>query len=195
MPNVPRARRSTSSASKTAPDVDDQTPAESVRADVANEVTDATANEATGSSSALLRKAHDQLAERGQPVAIGELARVVFGLGKLPEQALVTWVGMLTRMMGASPLFVSDNDQRLWRLAVWDLSQRSLLDVEFVAIDVETTGLAPGRHRVIEVAAVIVRGHEIGAQFRSLINPGRRIPQFITSFTGISEGMTRRAPA
>ena len=164
MSDTSRARRSTASANKTTPDVDDQTQAESARADVVDEVSDATANEATGSPSALLRKAHDQLAERGEPVEIGELARVVFGLGNLPDSALATWAGMLTRIMRASPLFVADEDQRVWRLAAWDLSQRSLLDVEFVAIDVETTGLAPGRHRVIEVAAVIVRGHEIGAQ-------------------------------
>jgi DNA polymerase III subunit epsilon len=195
MSDTSRARRSAASANKTTPDVDDQTQVESAGADVVDEVSDATAIEATGSSSALLRKAHDHLAERGEPIAIGELARVVFGLGKLPEQALATWMSMLTRMLGASPLFVADDDQHMWRLAAWDLSQRSLLDVEFVVIDVETTGLAPGRHRVIEVAAVIVHGYEIGAQFRSLINPGRRIPQFITSFTGISEGMTRRAPA
>jgi DNA polymerase-3 subunit epsilon len=193
MSDPSRPRRSTASANKTTPDVDDQTQAES--ADVADALSDVTANEATRSSSTLLRKAHDQLAERGGPIAIGELARVVFGLGKLPESALATWEGMLRRMLGASPLFVAGDDQQMWRLAAWDLSQQSLLEVEFVVIDVETTGLAPGRHRVIEVAAVIVRGHEIGAQFRSLINPGRRIPQFITSFTGISEGMTRRAPA
>src|SRR5215472_13118769 len=126
MSDTSRARRSTTSASKTAPDVDDQASAESVRADGAGEITAATANEATGRSSALLRKAHDQLAERGEPIAIGELARDVFGLGKLPEQALGTWVGMLARMMGASSLFVADGDQRLWRLAAWDLSQRSL---------------------------------------------------------------------
>ena len=124
MSDTSRARRSTASANKTTPDVDDQTQAESARADVVDEVSDASANETTGSSSALLRKAHDQLAERGEPVEIGELARVVFGLGKLPDSALATWAGMLTRIMRASPLFVADEDQRVWRLAAWDLSQR-----------------------------------------------------------------------
>ena len=193
MPDASRARRSAASANKPPPDVDDHAQDENVGTSA--DVSDATASEDTGNSSALLRKAYDYLAERGEPVAVGELARVVFGLGNLPESALATWSGMLVRMMSVSPLFVADGERRMWRLAAWDLGQRSLLDVEFVVIDVETTGLAPGRHRVIEVAAVIVRGHEIGAQFRSLINPGRRIPQFITSFTGISEGMTRRAPA
>ena len=62
-----------------------------------------------------------------------------------------------------------------------------------MALDVESTGLAPGRHRLLEVAAVIVRGGEPGAHFQRLINPGRKIPQFITRFTGISEAMVKRA--
>jgi len=192
MRDVPPARRSTTPAPATVPDADSQAQDAGVAADVAS---DATPDVVAGTSSALLRKAHDHLAQCGAPVEISELARVVFGLGNLPEIALGAWVGMLLRILVAAPLLVSDEDQRLWRLAAWDLSQRRLEDVEFAVIDVETTGLAPGRHRVIEVAAVIVRGHEIGAQFRSLVNPGRRIPQFITSFTGISEAMTRRAPA
>jgi DNA polymerase-3 subunit epsilon len=191
MPDASRARRTAGSAPEAAPDVDEQAGNGDSAADAAAEVSE----DAAVSSSALLRKAHDLLAERGEPMETGDVARAVFGLGNLPGQALATWSGMLTRMMAASPLFVAGDEQRMWRLAAWDLSQRRLEDTEFVVIDVETTGLAPGRHRVIEVAAVVVRGHEIGAQFRSLINPGRRIPQFITSFTGISEGMTRRAPA
>jgi DNA polymerase-3 subunit epsilon len=69
-----------------------------------------------------------------------------------------------------------------------------LEDVEFAVVDVETTGLAAGRHRLIEVAAVLVRNGEIGAHFRRLVNPERPIPQFITRFTGISEAMVARVP-
>jgi hypothetical protein len=131
MPDVPGVRRSTASANDIAPDVDDSSRT-AAAADVASDTVD---GEASGSSSALLRKARDSLAERGEPVAIGELARIVFGLGNLPDSALATWSSMLTRMMGASPLFVADDERRMWRLAAWDLSQRSLLDVEFVVID------------------------------------------------------------
>src|SRR5262249_35917463 len=53
---------------------------------------------------------------------------------------------------------------------------------------------AAGRHRLIEVGAVVVRGGEMMASFQSLINPGRSIPQFITKFTGISPRMVARAP-
>ncbi|HEX8036681.1 MAG TPA: exonuclease domain-containing protein, partial [Ktedonobacterales bacterium] len=53
--------------------------------------------------------------------------------------------------------------------------------------------LAPGRHRLIEVGAVIVRGGEFVANFSKLINPERSIPQFITKFTGISPQMVARS--
>src|SRR5262249_27742135 len=73
-------------------------------------------------------------------------------------------------------------------------AERDLDDTEFIVLDVETTGLAPGRHRLIEVGAVLLRGGEVAATFQSLINPGRSIPQFITKFTGISPRMVARAP-
>ena len=61
-----------------------------------------------------------------------------------------------------------------WRLAAWDARILPLEEIEFVALDVESTGLAPGRHRLLEVAAVVVRGGELRAQFQQLINPEPR---------------------
>jgi len=149
----------------------------------------------TGRSSELLRRAHNLLMEHGAPLGRTDLARAVFGVGSTPDAALGPWLSLLEGLLSPSPLFAVDDSAR-WRLAAWDHTVQRLEEIEFVAIDVETTGLAPGRHRLIEVAGVIVKGCEPGAHFRSLINPGRRIPQFITTFTGISEAMVRRsAPA
>jgi DNA polymerase-3 subunit epsilon len=124
-----------------------------------------------------------------------EIVPLVFGSGtELPGSAS-PWIQLLETLLGDSTRFARDADGN-WRLAAWDASLRRLEDVEFAVVDVETTGLAPGRHRVIEVAAVIVRNGEIGAHFQRLIQPGRPIPQFITRFTGISEAMVARsAPA
>lgn len=83
-----------------------------------------------------------------------------------------------------------------WGLAAWGGAERALDDIEFAVVDVETTGLAPGRHRIIEVGAVIVAQGQSVASFSKLVNPGRSIPQFITKFTGISPQMvSRSAPA
>ncbi|HEX9068820.1 MAG TPA: exonuclease domain-containing protein [Ktedonobacterales bacterium] len=140
----------------------------------------------------LVRRAHSLLADRGVAVAADELASSLFGLSEGPVAA--AWLAMLRDALSASPLFASDDDAGQWRLAAWDATHQRLEDVEFAVVDVETTGLAPGRHRITEVAVVLARGGEIKQHFRSLVQPERPIPQFITSFTGISNAMVRRAP-
>ncbi len=58
---------------------------------------------------------------------------------------------------------------------------------EFVAIDVETTGLRPVNQRVIEIGAVRFRdGLEVG-RFATLLNPHKRIPKAIVALTGIRD--------
>ena len=64
----------------------------------------------------------------------------------------------------------------------------------FVAIDLETTGLDPKKDKIIEVGAVKFGGDLELDRFSSLVNPGRRLSQFITSLTGISQGDVDAAP-
>ena len=63
-----------------------------------------------------------------------------------------------------------------------------------VAIDIETTGLSPDRDVIIEIGAVKFKGHRVEAEWSTLINPGRHIPEFITGLTGISDVEVRNAP-
>lgn len=69
-----------------------------------------------------------------------------------------------------------------------------LEDVTFVVTDTETTGLKAGEHRLIEVAAVKVRGGEVVERFAQLINPERSVPRFITEMTGITTALLFRQP-
>ncbi len=64
----------------------------------------------------------------------------------------------------------------------------------YVVIDFETTGLGPPADRIIEVGAVLVQDGEITGTFSELMDPGFRIPPFITSLTGITNGMLRGRP-
>lgn len=68
-----------------------------------------------------------------------------------------------------------------------------LLD-EFVALDVETTGLKPSRQRVIEVAIVRYRDGQPAGSFETLLNPDRAIPEFITRLTTITNELVEDAP-
>lgn len=65
---------------------------------------------------------------------------------------------------------------------------------EFVALDVETTGLKPLHQRIVEVAAIRYQdGVEVG-RFETLLNPGKRIPQYISGLTGITDAHVVDAP-
>ena len=73
--------------------------------------------------------------------------------------------------------------------------RRSLADVTFVVIDLETSGSSPAAGAgITEIAAVKVHGGEIIGEFRTFINPGGPIPAFITVLTGITDAMVLRAP-
>ncbi|MQA89424.1 MAG: hypothetical protein GEU90_04205 [Gemmatimonas sp.] len=71
-----------------------------------------------------------------------------------------------------------------------------LREQEWVVVDVETTGGAPGRgHRIIEFAAVHVGGGEIRGEYSTLVNPYRWIPGTVSSVTGIAGSMVADAPS
>jgi DNA polymerase III subunit epsilon len=64
----------------------------------------------------------------------------------------------------------------------------------FCVLDVETTGLSPQYNNIIEIGIVRVKNLKIVEKYHSLINPGRDIPTFITSLTGISNDDVYDAP-
>lgn len=64
----------------------------------------------------------------------------------------------------------------------------------FVAIDVETTGLSPMYHELIEVSAIKYQGMKKIDVFSTLIKPKINIPYQITSITGITNQMVQKAP-
>jgi DNA polymerase III subunit epsilon len=68
--------------------------------------------------------------------------------------------------------------------------------LQYAVVDVETTGGAWSRgHRVTEIAAVRVGGDgRVIDEFRSLVNPERPIPPFISALTNITWDMVADAP-
>lgn len=68
------------------------------------------------------------------------------------------------------------------------------LDSEFVAFDVETTGLNAKTDRLTEIGAVLFRGGEIGERFSTYVNPKMPIPREITELTGITDRDVFDAP-
>ncbi|MBQ9662900.1 MAG: PolC-type DNA polymerase III [Oscillospiraceae bacterium] len=68
------------------------------------------------------------------------------------------------------------------------------LDEEFVAFDIETTGLNEQLDRMTEIGAVIFRGSEILSTFNTFVDPGIPIPSNITELTGIRNEDVKGAP-
>ncbi|MBA3823488.1 MAG: GIY-YIG nuclease family protein [Ktedonobacterales bacterium] len=143
------------------------------------------------STGVLLRRAHAALVERGMPLSVEELIPVVFGVSANGTDS--PWHALLAKLLGASDIFQRSR-QGTWTLTEWRSEDLALDAVEFVVLDVETTGLSPSRHRLIEVGAILLQGDHPPDVFDRLINPGKRIPDFIAQFTGITQEMVARAP-
>ena len=56
---------------------------------------------------------------------------------------------------------------------------------EFVALDLETTGLNQDEDEIIEIGAARFRDGELLDTYGTLINPGRNVPERVTAITGI----------
>ena len=96
---------------------------------------------------------------------------------------------------GAPPAYVQSTlDSLLSPDGSVDAAALPLRETTFVVLDLETTGGAPDGGGITEVGAVKVRGGEELGVFGTLINPGERLPPFITVLTGITEAMLAPAP-
>ena len=64
-----------------------------------------------------------------------------------------------------------------------------------LALDLETTGLNSREDRIIEIGAVLFTDSGKNAEYQQLVNPGIKIPPFITNLTGITDAMVRSKEA
>jgi DNA polymerase-3 subunit epsilon len=66
--------------------------------------------------------------------------------------------------------------------------------MNYVIVDVETTGGSPKSTKITEIAIYKFDGTEIIDEFVTLVNPEIKIPEFIIQLTGISNRMVSNAP-
>ena len=66
----------------------------------------------------------------------------------------------------------------------------SILPEHFVVVDLETTGLDPLRHEIIEIGAIRVNRDSVRHQtFHCFIKPTQKVPKKITKLTGITQAI------
>ena len=91
---------------------------------------------------------------------------------------------------GCEGYYVNDVDDRIVVHGTKDISFRD----EFVAFDLETTGLSSKTDTIIEIGAVIMKdGQEID-RFQTFVDPGRKLEPKIIELTGITDAMLLGAP-
>ena len=134
---------------------------------------------------------HDYLAGRPAGATAAELLDLVFvARGRDPDFG----DRFLAALLGADPRFRFDPVEQRWRVRACDGLRRPLAEVEFVVVDLETTGGAPGPDGIIEIGAARVAGGRLTDRFVSLVNPSRPIQPFVTRLTGITDAMVAAAP-
>ncbi len=66
--------------------------------------------------------------------------------------------------------------------------------MNFIAFDLETTGIQPKTDAIVEIGAVRFTNGEPGEAFSTLINPGRPIPPGASAVNGITDDMVADSP-
>ena len=63
---------------------------------------------------------------------------------------------------------------------------------DYVAFDLETTGLSLERDQIIEIGAVKVRDGKISGKYNCIIHPEIEVSDFIINLTGIDRNMLKK---
>src|SRR5919201_3059117 len=128
--------------------------------------------------------------ERRGPVVAEEAARRLFAIRHAPA-------GLARNLLEE----VVREDARLsWRGDAISLpdppgATLALERATYVVVDLETTGLRPGRARICEIGAVRVRELELVEEFHTLVDPKVPLAPSISALTGLRDHQLRGAPS
>lgn len=76
-----------------------------------------------------------------------------------------------------------------------NFSYKIFTDIDnFVALDIETTGLSAESNEIINIGAIRFRNNKPVSEFDMLVKPDKRIPLDITFITGIDNNMVKNSP-
>ncbi len=135
----------------------------------------------------LSQRARDFVLAAGGAVHEDLLIGHMFGSARTPE----LWRALFYAVMRETPE-LRVRGEREWVLA----GNEPLLDIaypDFVALDVETTGLRPASNRIIEIGMIRYSSGEPVERFQTLFDPERKLPAYISKLTGIRDADLRGA--
>ncbi len=109
--------------------------------------------------------------------------------GKKPPKVAGT-DELIKILYGCEGYYVNDVDDLV---AVSGDQDQPLAD-EFVAFDLETTGLDTRQDKIVEIGAVRMKDGKELARFQSFVTPGKKLESVTTELTGITDKMLVGAP-
>ena len=126
-----------------------------------------------------------ELRAAGRPKAARELAYVALSLASQPGIDLERAV---------EPVLDGRFSREEAGVGLWEWHYDfARPDDPLLVLDLETTGLSPSAHEIIEIALMRIEGQRVDKLSR-LVNPGVPIPPFITGLTGIRNADVNGAP-
>ena len=93
-------------------------------------------------------------------------------------------------LYGCEGYYVNDVDDRI----VVHGQRNMRFDEEYIAFDLETTGLSSVNDQIIEIGAVRMKNGQEIDRFQTFVDPGRKLEKKIVELTGISDEMLEGAP-
>ena len=93
-------------------------------------------------------------------------------------------------LYGVEGYYVNDVDDRIVVHGEQDIG----FGDEYVAFDLETTGLSSTNDRIIEIGAVVMKNGEELDRFQTFVDPQRPLEKKIVELTGITDEMLKGAP-
>ena len=98
--------------------------------------------------------------------------------------------GAIKLLYGMEGYFLNNLDDRI---AVHGDKDFSFTD-EFIAFDIETSGLNVKQDAITEIGAVVIQNGEIRERFQTFVDPGRHLAPENIAITGITDAMLKDAP-
>lgn len=90
-------------------------------------------------------------------------------------------------LYGMEGYFVNNLDDRI---PIHGEQEAAFTD-EYVAFDIETTGLKVSQEAITEIGAVVIQNGEITGRFQTFVDPGRHLSNEIIALTGITDQMLK----
>ena len=94
-------------------------------------------------------------------------------------------------LYGCEGYYVNDVDDKIAVHGSQDMS----FDDEFVAFDLETTGLSPKSDKIIEIGAVVMKNGVEISRYQTFVDPHQPLLKETTELTGITDDMIKGAPS